>query len=70
LLGCSRRGKENLFMQVGGWIARYANVRDFLNSNPGSPQTVAHRLRGKTRTMLHAIKAFFLDRRHDASVFD
>ncbi len=70
LFRCSRCGKQNFLMQVGGRIARYTDMFYFLNVNAGSLQTIAHRLRGKTRTVFHAIESLLLNGCYDSSVFD
>jgi hypothetical protein len=57
-------------MQVRRGVARNANMLDLFNVNAGSFQAVAHRLRGKSRTVLHAIEAFFFNRGEQFSIFD
>ena len=56
--------------QVRGRIARDANVVDVFDRYSGFRQTIAQRRRWKSGAMLHAIKALFFGRRHDAPVFD
>ena len=66
----TRRGVQNLLVQVGRRIARDADVVDLFEANAGFFQAVTNRLLGETGAVLDAIEAFFFYRGDQSAVFD
>ena len=63
-------GGENFLVQPRGGIARDAYVVHLLQRDARRTQAIIDRLRRKSRAMLDAIEALFLDGRDQFAVFD
>ncbi len=57
-------------MQVGGRVARDADVLNLFDPDTGGVEAVANGLGGKSRAMLDPVESFLFNRGEQLSVFD
>ena len=63
-------GKQDLLVQVCGWIARDSNVVQIFNTDAGGLETVSNRLRRKARRVLEPVEALLFDRSDQLPIAD